>query len=556
MLTQFGYPRPRVARHAVRLLLLGLLLGLLLTSFAIPGDAATGTMARATPATPAAPAPEVGPGDADPDLYAPVLPDQRDAVYAETAGRLSRYRIEATIVPAAETRPATITGTVDLRVYNDAGEDRDALYFRLYANDDRYAEGGMTLDAVAVAGVPTTPELSVADTVARVPLSAPLATGAAIDLTVGFAATVPTAAAESYGMFNYAPDSGTLALAHWFPILAGYGQDGAWNLAPPSANGDPVFANTALYDVALTAPTDLVLVTTGSEVDAAPAGDGATRHRFVSGPVRDFTVVADDDYETVTEEVDGTTVVSHFNPANAEGGAAVLRFGAQALRHFNERLGAYPYAEMDLVDLTVRNGAAGIEFPQLMFIGGDYYDDPNLARGVPTFLEDVVAHEVLHQWWYALVGNDQYVDAFIDEGLTNYLTMVYFELVYGPEVGAEQTEIYLERPYLRVLFSRGDDVVDRPTDDFASGGLYAVMVYNKAALGFGAIREAIGDEAFFGALRAYAADYRFEVAVPGDLLAAFEAAAGEELDELWRHWFEAAEGAEDYTRDDLDRDAR
>jgi hypothetical protein len=519
-----------------------------------PGQAASASPrpATATPGTTATPG-ATGPGDADPALYAPVLPDQRDEVYAGTAGRLSRYRIEATITPSANDRPATVAGTVDLRFYNDTAAPRDALYFRLYANDDRYAEGALTLDAVQAGGQSVAPELTVADTVARVALPTPVGPGEATNLAFGFTATVPTAAAESYGMFNYVPDAGTIALAHWFPLLAGYGPDAAWNLAPPSVNGDPIFSNTALFDVALTAPDGLTLVTTGREVEATPAETGVTRRRFVSGPVRDFTVVADDDYQTVSQEVDGTTVISHFNPDNAAGGAAVLRFGAQALRLFNERLGAYPYAEMDLVDLTVRNGAAGIEFPQLMFIGGDYYDDPDATAGEPSFLEDIVAHEVLHQWWYALVGNDQYVDAFMDEGLTNYLTMVYFELVYGPEVGAEQTEIYLERPYLRLLASGDDDIADRPTDDFPSGGVYGVMVYQKAALGFAAIRAEIGDEAFFAALRAYAAEHRFAVAVPADLLAAFEAASGEDLDELWRHWFEAAEGAEDYGPEDLER---
>lgn len=543
---------PRDTTAPVALLILALLLA---TGFAPAATPWSGQAATPSPRPATAPPSAIGPGDADPALYAPVLPGQRDEVYAETAGRLSRYRIDATITPSADDRPATVAGTVDLRFYNDAAEPRDALYFRLYANDARYAEGALTLDAVAVGGEPVTPELTVADTVARVALPTPVGSGEATDLAFGFTATVPTAAAESYGMFNYVPDAGTIALAHWFPLLAGYGPDGLWNLAPPSVNGDPVFSNTALFDVALTAPDDLTLVTTGSEVEAAPtgAGGGSTRHRFVSGPVRDFTVVADDDYETVSQEVDGTTVVSHFNPANAEGGAAVLRFGARALRLFNERLGAYPYAELDLVDLTIRNGAAGIEFPQLMFIGGDYYDDPDAAAGEPSFLEDIVAHEILHQWWYALVGNDQYVDAFLDEGLTNYLTMVYFELVYGPAVGAEQTAIYLERPYVRLLVAGGDDVADRPTDDFPGGNVYGVMVYQKAALGFAAIRAAIGDDAFFDALRAYAAEHRFAVAVPADLLAAFEAASGEDLDELWRHWFEAAEGAEDYGPEDLDR---
>ena len=483
-------------------------------------------------------------------LYAAVLPDQRDAVRAETAGRLSRYRIEAALLPAAADGPTTVAGSLDLRFANGTGRELTEVFFRLYPNDEEYAEGGLTLDAVSVADRPVEPELSVADTVARVALPTPLADGERVDLRLDFTTTVPTDPAESYGIFSVAPKVGSVTLAHWYPLLAGYGPDGEWNLAPPSELGDPIFSNTALYDVRFTAPDGMVVVTTGTEVGPAASNGDRVRRRYTTGPVRDFILVADDDFARVSAEVDGTVVTSYFDPAHAEGGQRVLEYGVASLELFNGLLGAYPYAELDLVDVPLRN-AGGVEFPQLLLIGAAFYDDRDVPP--PTFLEDVVAHEVVHQWWYALVGNDQYRHAFIDEGLTNYLSSAfYFAQRYGPEVGDHALNRYLKLPYLRLLFDGGDAVVDQPTDDFPSGESYGVIVYSKGALGFDALRREIGDEAFFAALRAYAAEHRFAVAVPADLLAAFEAASGQDLDELWRHWFQAAEGHEDYDEDDLD----
>ena len=489
-----------------------------------------------------------GPGDADPALYDPVLAAERDEVFDETAGLLSRYRIDATLIPGD---PAQIAGTVDLLYLNDTERTLDALYLRLYANDDLYGEGGITLDTVEVAEAAVTPALDVGATVAELPLPSALPAGETVAVSLAFTATVPVDPTRGYGMYGVETASGTWSLAHWYPVLAGYGADGGWNLLPPSENGDPIFTNAALYEVSLTTPAGLVLVTTGSVVETEPADDDQTVHRIVTGPVRDFTIVADDDFAVVSEEVDGTVVNSWYNPAHAEGAELVLDYGVESLRLFNELFGRYPYEELDLVDVSVGGGAAGIEFPQLVFIGGDYYDNPAVEQALPGFLEFLVVHEVAHQWWYGLVGNDQYVDAFIDEGLTNYVSTVYFERRYGAEEGESQVALNLEVPYLITLFGEGDQVVDQPTDDFAGMSDYGVMIYSKGALGFRAIHEAIGDEAFFAGLQAYVEAFRFEVATPADLKAAFEAASDQDLDELWRHWFEAAEGTQDYTEEDL-----
>ncbi|MBA2754270.1 MAG: M1 family metallopeptidase [Chloroflexia bacterium] len=486
-------------------------------------------------------------------LYDPVLRPYRQAVIDQTAGAISHYAIDATVELATGTTPSRITGSVALAFVNGGDEPVEAVYFRLYANDPRYAEGAMLMREVTVGGRPVEPVLSQADTVAEVALPAPLGPGERIDIDYLFRTAVPTAPEQSYGLFSYQPEGGTLVLAHWLPLLAGRGADSDWNLEAPSTFGDVIFSNIALFEANITAPDDLVLVSTGTAVVEA-SEDGTSRHRIVTGPVRDLTMVLDDDYEVATIEVDGTLVQSFYNPEHARGGELVLDYGARSLALYNDLFGPYPYEEMDLVDLTVRNGAAGVEFPQLMFIGGSYYDQERDAPDdPPTFLETIVVHEVAHQWFFGLVGNDQYQDAFIDEGLANYMsTEVYYAAAYDTEVAAAERARQLERPYLDRLFGPGDVIVDQPTDAFASDGAYVVAVYGKAALGFHAIREEIGEEAFIAGLARYTAAYRFDVATPADLLAAFEAASDQRLDELWRHWFEAAEGTDDYGPEDLE----
>ncbi len=182
-------------------------------------------------------------------------------------------------------------------------------------------------------------------------------------------------------------------------------------------------------------------------------------------------------------------------------------------------------------------GAAGCEFPGLIYMGLDYYTG-NTSLETPNDLDFTVAHEMVHQWFYGLVGNNQYDHAFIDEGITNYLSaQVYFEEFYGDAEAVQVMEDFIRGPFERIVGADGDVEVDQPTDDFPSGRDYVFAAYTKSPLGFEAIRLEIGDEAFFAALQTYINEYSFLVAEPADLLAAFEASSGQDLRALWDEWF-------------------
>ena len=394
------------------------------------------TLASPSPASPTAALDDQPAGNqTDSLLYDAVLAPLRADVRS-AAGPLSRYRIEATLHPGEPLAPSLITGTVDLQYVNDSGQSLNVIYFRLYANDPRYAEGSLNVADLAVDGKPVATRLSVDDTVLGVPLPSTLPTGASANITLGFTATIPVHPARSYGIFAVQPSAGTWLLAHWFPLLAGRDVNG-WELDPVSLNGDPIFSNTALFDVSLTAPANLTLVTSGRALATEPVGD-AIRRRYVTGPSRDFTIVADDDFASVSTEINGTTVTSYYNPEDAAGGARVLEYAVRALRLYGQLFGTYPYREMDLAEAPLR-GAAGVEFPQLVFIGDSLYAPATDANA--HYLEFVVAHEVAHQWWYALVGNNQYVDAFIDEGLAEYCSSaIYFGRLYGSAAGQRELD--------------------------------------------------------------------------------------------------------------------
>ena len=310
-----------------------------------------------------------GPGPTAADLYAPVVDGQRDGIYDQTAGALTGYAIDARFNPASDDALGTIAGGLELAYVNDTGEPQPDLFFRLYPNADEYADGAMTIDRVVAGNNEVETELREEETLARVTLPEPLAADARIDLRVDFTTTIPTDPERSYGMFSLDAGSGTYALAHWLPLLAGYDPINGWVTGPLSVYGDPVFTNAALFDVTITAPAEYVFVTTGNEVESAPAEAGTAPPSLRLRPGARLRDGRRRRFPARQPPVGETTVNSYFNPGHDAGAAEVLTYGSQALEVFNRLFGHYPYAEMDLVEVDLGNGAGGVEFPQLMFIG-------------------------------------------------------------------------------------------------------------------------------------------------------------------------------------------
>ncbi len=471
--------------------------------------------------------------ESDASGYEAVRPELREEVMEATAGKLSQYDLDVRLDPVA----GTIGGRERIAFVNETSEPLREIYLRLFPNAGYYGAGGLTVADVRVDGEPIDePELSVSETVLRVPLAAALPTGGTAEITLAFTTTVPVDSTGSYGILNVDSATGTWILSDWYPILAGHEPDAGWRLDPPTAFGDPTFGDAALYQVALTLPAGLQIVASGSAVGEAADGGNVTR-RYVAGPARDFALVADADYAAISREVDGVTVTSYANPGGEAGATAALEIAASALEVYSTRFGAYPFTELDLVDAALAE-ALGVAWTGIVFLDG-----PSLYAGMaaenPDGFAFVIAHEVGHQWWGASVGANSNDHTFMVEGLTTYTALVWAEEARGEETAGRLLARSVAGPYQRSLEERGDQVADLPIRDGQVGR--GPIFYGKAALGFLAIRERIGDAAFFAALDAYARDYAYRIAEPEDLRAAFEEASGEDLKALWRFWFEAAE---------------
>ena len=238
--------------------------------------------------------------------------------------------------------------------------------------------------------------------------------------------------------------------------------------------------------------------------------------------MRDFTLAASPDFQVTSGSVDGTQINSFSSSGFEAGGEAALQVASGSLETYNQLFGAYPYAELDVVQAPMRY-ASGVEYPTIILINSDLYDDPQEMDFIITD-----AHEVAHQWWYNLVGNDVFDDPWLDEALATYSSALYLEQETG-EGSYDGYIRYMQNDY-NELTSRGlDDQVTESLAHFESLGpsspMYGTIVYSKGALFFHELRQSIGNAAFFAGLQSYYRSQIYQVAQVNDLLDAFEAAS-------------------------------
>ncbi len=486
------------------------------------------------------------------DQWDAVLEEARVPLESQIEDGLSSYVIVAEFTEATASDLATISGRIDLDWLNPDNGSAESILFRLYVNDARYRDGSMTVSDVTVDGVSIEPVLSLDDTLMELPLAQAVEPGERATVSLAWESVIPNDTRSGFGMFNHDTRTDSYTLDHWFPMLAGFDPVNGFDRAPISVNGDPVFSNVALFDVTLGGLTGLELASTGVVANER-SGEDEEQRRLVSGPARNFTLAISAHYAVATGEVDGTEIRSYYLPGHEVRGEASVEWAIAAIELFNDLIGPYPYQQFSIVDAVIGAGAAGIEFPQLVYMASSYYDEPLDDERFPRGQEFTLVHEVLHQWFYGLVGNNQHRHAFLDESLTNYLTTVYFERVHGEDVSLQQSLLNIAAPYVIYLWGLAsgpsqDEPVDTPTDEFSSSTAYGVIIYNKGPLAMQAFREALGDEPFFAAVAAYFRDRLLLIAQPDDLFTAFDVEAPADLDfaALWRHWIEEAKGAEDF----------
>lgn len=428
------------------------------------------------------------------------------------------YDIAVVLDPGA----ARLTGSQLVRYTNREEEPLSELVFRLLPNTPSYG-GALSVSDVALNGEEAKTRLDLGDSVLIVPLDTPLVPGEQIEVYLAYEGTLPTDDTAGYAQYGYV--DGVLALPSFYPYLPVYDDEG-WNVELGPTYGDATFTDTAFYVLTVTLPADFVLAASGTVLDRTLVDGGLARVTIASGPVRDVNLVASTDYKTVRASVDDIAVTSYYR-GESDGGARALDYAVHALQIYQDLIGPYPFAELDVVATPTKAG--GIEYPGLIVVAESLYGEEG------GFFEFATVHEVAHQWWYSLVGSDQLDEPWLDEALTQYTSLLYFERRYGAEAARSILDGYFYGPYDQLLRAEQDMPVGLSVVDY-SDDLYGPVVYGKGPLFFHELRTLVGEEAFIETLRVYFGDFCYEVAYPQDLMDVSEQVSEQDLDPLYEEW--------------------
>ena len=417
-----------------------------------------------------------------------------------------------------------LKGRQEVRYTNREDVPLREVYFRLFANT---AGGKSVVSNVQVDGQTVEPAYELQNSALRVPLDPALQPGESVVIGMDFAVTVPRDMGGNYGLFGYFDD--VLVLDEFYPVIPVYDDEG-WNVEVPPPNADVPYFDASLYLVRVTAPAGLTVVASGIEVGREDQG-GTQALTFAIGPARGFYIAASERYTVVSEKVGETTVNSYAFQDCEDGARLALQQAGNALKSYNARFGIYPYTEFDVVSTPMQ--ALGMEYPGIVAITLDEYDIDGTVRGVPAriMMEGTVAHEVAHQWFYNVVGNDQVDEPWLDEALAQYLTGLYYVDTYDESAAQSYRTSWYDR-WDRV--GRATIPIGLPAADY-TGKEYGAIVYGRGPIFVEALADKLGPK-FDGFLRDYYTSHKWGIATTTSYKQTAERHCQCDLTPLFEEW--------------------
>jgi hypothetical protein len=478
------------------------------------------------------------------------------------------YVLEAALDPATD----TLAGRARITYHNRAPEALGELWLHLEQNicaagsvanlldqpplvflsstfdfSCRGFPGGLVLGPVRVDGAEAAHEVH--GTTMRVALARPIPSGGAATLDLAWRFKVPP-----YGAARMGHDGTLYEIAQWYPRLAVYDDVKGWNHEPYTGAAE-FYLEYGRFDVTLTLPAPYVVAATGvlqnpaevltpvqrerlarardsdsavAIIAAAEAGTPATRPRrggtltwrFSADSVRDFAFAAAPNFRWDASGYDGILIHTYYRPTAALWPEA-NRMAREAVKHFSENWLRYPYPHASSVEGPIE----GMEYPMLTF-------DP--AGPTREDLQWVVAHELGHQWVPMIVGSNERLYPWMDEGFNTFIDLdnaaKYFAgAAYGDTIGVHPLHLYRDH----AVREREQPLITRPVESrdlFWTG-------YQKPALMLQTLRHhVLGPARFDPAFRAYLEAWAFRHPTPADFFRMMRDRTGVDLDWFWRDW--------------------
>jgi hypothetical protein len=399
-----------------------------------------------------------------------------------------------TVSLTSNTAGDTWTGHESVTFTNGSPSALPEVYLRLW---DNY-HGSCPSTPITVTNVTggTTSPLSVNCTALKITLPGPLAQNQSATIGFDLGIVVPS------GADRFGHDGAYNMIGNALPILAV--RDGAgWHLDPYTNNGEAFYSVISDFDVTLVHPTSLLTPATGTSTETT-SGSTTTTHA-TAAKVRDFAWGAGPFAKITTTSGKGVRVnVYSASGISTSSANSMLTLAADAIDVHAGRFGDYPYGEVDVV------------LDNNFWFGGMEY---------PGFVMDLVSttalpHELAHQWWYGIVGDDEYNSPWLDESFTDYATDLY-RGVSGSGCGITWQ-------------SSAEKLTNSMAYWDAHSDRYSTVVYGYGKCMLHDLQRLLGDTAMANLLKTYAQSHWYGVSTAAEFKAAAQAAAGStDLTSFW-----------------------
>lgn len=389
-----------------------------------------------------------------------------------------------------------------------------------YPNGESF--GNITFDSVLVDGTPVAYVIEGEDMDI---LSVPLQEELFPNQTVNVELTYQIQLANIRHRLGYTDNS--VNLGNFFPILCAISND-CFSCTPYYNIGDPFVSDIANFDVTLIVKEDYLVAASGNLTQCS-GKDGYATYHYTEEACRDFALVMSDKYKKLSSLVDDTQVnYYYFSDADAE---SSLDIAVSAMEYFNKNIGKYPYSTYSVCQTDLCYG--GMEYPCLSMV----------AAGSKSYTEAIV-HETAHQWFYAVVGNDQIDNAWMDEGLCQFLTYLYMDekdLAPLSQHILANTKAYTT--YVDVLNHYYSDV-DRSfksIDGYKNDNEYIMFTYIKGSLLFDTIYQTVGKSKFWQAVSYYYHENQYTTATPLAMINCFTKKTNSEIAAIFQSFIDGKE---------------
>ena len=316
---------------------------------------------------------------------------------------------------------------------------------------------------------------------------------------------------------------GTLfALSFCYPYLAD-NKNGEWNTDPYFDDGENRSTDLADYSVKLHVPETYTVAMSGIEA----IENGTVTSKIEA--VRDFAIVACDFMKKETFEADGITVNSYYlKGKNSDIYRETTKVVAEdSIRMFNEKIGPYPYDELDIAPCLLGFGYGGMEYPAFIMVNASgFFDGPFYDL---LSHEAKVSHEIAHQWFYSIVGNNEYREAWIDEGLATILEQDIYGLTscdahdYISKNEKDYPNLKEKEELRDALISSARDsykgyFLNIPPNEFTGDRYYGDAEYTGSYCFFQEVRQLIGDDNFSDMLKKLYETFYMKAVTTEDIL--------------------------------------